>query len=552
MESKPQLEKFIVSMPNNLATSDPAFWHEVCARRGEHPVVPWNENERALLRDFNAAAGAPKRVLDRIDQLGDPQTLVVVTGQQPGLFLTPLYIVYKAIAAIKWAERLEAILNRPVVPVFWIASDDHDFEEIRHVHTLTREGELASWTYELSPAPANLHACSIFDIPADRPALHAFLSQVEAASAPSDHRAELLDHWRAIIDASANLEDLFAKLLISLLGDYGLITLPARLAPLRRRGAAVLQREIEKPGKVSEMIRHEAERLKATGEPPAIHRQGNEANFFLYREGVRCKVTVEGGEFIARSPLSGEPPLPSRPPQANSQERLLAELRDTPDHFSPNVVTRPLVQDSALPTIAMIGGPGERRYLAQLREVYNRFDIFTPPVLARPRAMLIEPRIERPLRKHNISPEDLSAERWQIIEEQFLRGGGLSDPLRGVEDLQSTSADAFARFAANLGEFAQNPAIASALAKTRDNCSRAIEMLHERVRRELARAQETNGNHLDRILTALHPKGQPQERVLGPLAPFLLGHGPQFTAWLMKSLALDSDGVQLLYLNECP
>ncbi|HPS01661.1 MAG TPA: bacillithiol biosynthesis BshC, partial [Candidatus Sumerlaeota bacterium] len=119
---------------------DPNDWRRRTAVRDAQPVAPWTPAERAALWEVNRGAGEHAAVKRNIEALGDPATRVVVAGQQAGLFLSPLYILYKALAAVRWAERLTDLLEQPVVPVFWVASDDHDFEEVRHTVYLNREG----------------------------------------------------------------------------------------------------------------------------------------------------------------------------------------------------------------------------------------------------------------------------------------------------------------------------------------------------------------------------------------------------------------------------
>ena len=469
---------------------------------------------------------------------------MVIAGQQPGLFLSPLYILYKAVAAVKWARVLRESLGRPGAPAFWVASDDHDFEEIRHVRYLNRDGHAARWTYSPKDCEGQ-GGKSLFEIPAEDGALASFPEALESSLHDTEFKPALLERWRGTIAASENLEDFFARGMTDLLGSEGLVLVSPRLAPIRRRAAGIIEREIARPRESAGLVRAVAERWAEEGRTPPLHRRGNEANFFLYREGLRCKVTAEGGVFQIRRPSDGE-----ILETAGSRD-LLEELARTPEAFSPNVITRPVVQNSALPILAMVGGPGEARYLAQLEEakVSDFFNAFPAPHLPRPRALLVEPRIERLLKKYGVDGGDLAAEDWETVEKSVVRRGGFGSALDGLEAFRPSGAAALDALAERLGPLAQRSAVASALEKTSKNWTKTVEKLEQRVLKEIESEGKTLGDHLHKILEALRPEHKPQERVLGPLAPFLVNFGPDFVPWLLEALDIEREDVQVLYLS---
>jgi len=523
--------------------SEPDFWKELCARRDARPAEPWNSKERAILADFNRRVGGADKVLGHVEALGDRDTLLVVAGQQAGLFLCPLYALYKAAGAILWARRLSQVLDRPVAPAFWIVSEDHDFEEVRHAHYLNRRGEVTRWTYAPSQQPPP--GTSIFDVAFDPAALGSFLTQLHDGGHDTEFKESLLEWWRGAIAASRDLEELFARGMMHLLGSWGLVLISSRLGPIRRRAAAVLEREIDQPGESAGRLRAAAQSWKEAGENPPLHRRGNEANFFLYRRGVRCKVTVGEGKFLVHHPAGGEVL------ERLTAQELRQELAHAPENFSLNVVTRPVVQDHALPTLAMMAGPGEVRYLSLMADagIHDFSGVFPSQVLRRPRALLVEPRIERHLAKHGIESAVLAREDWEAVKETLTRGGESGRAIEAVEDLRAAGSAALAGLPEGLGALAAKPSISSALEKTAKAWGQAADRLEERVRKEIELEQQAAGGHRERVLAALCPGGQPQERVLGPLAPFLLNYGPDFVPWLIENLNLDEELVQILFLS---
>lgn len=521
-------------------------WKNRLDLRRSHGVEPWSEAELDELCAFNEEACGdgklPEALGDNTDALGNTETLVVITGQQAGLFLSPLYTLYKAVAAIKWAEHLGTTLGRRVIPAFWIASEDHDFEEIQSACYLTRKGDVADWQYDYDH-PAGQ---SVFDIPADDEKLAEYLDLLDERTHPSEFKEVLLGEWREMIAASENLENFFARGMMRLLGEYGLVLVSSRLEALRRRGAGILRREIEKAGAATQALIATAEKRKAEGRPTPIHRNADDVNFFVYRNGRRCKVVRQDDAFAILNPESNEPI------ETMSANALLRELDESPAHFSPNVATRPLIQDAALPVIAMVGGPGEQAYVDMLIEagLPELYETCPNHVLHRPRALLVEPRVERQLEKYDISESILEQEDWDGLEENFERHGDYGEALEAMDSLKESQKQAFDRFAQKIGSLAETPEIKSAIKKTFGSEQKSLGKLEGRLRQVIKREQDNAGLHRDRIMQSLRPKGHPQERTLGPLSPFLLNYGNAFVDFVVEELEIEPRHVQILMLSQ--
>jgi bacillithiol biosynthesis cysteine-adding enzyme BshC len=514
----------------------------MAAARDAQPVAPWTVSERAALWEVNRAAGEHVAVKRNIEALGNPATLAVVAGQQAGLFLTPLYILYKALAAVRWAGRLADLLERPVVPVFWVASDDHDFEEVRNTVYLNSEGRCKSWTY--TPPGFDPAGRSVFDIPAAPEVLETFFALLDTDTHDSEFKKSQIHFWRTLACESRTLEDFFLRGLAHLCGPMGLVLLPARLVPVRQRAMPLMEREICHPEALSQRLAEVGKLVEGSGRGKApIHRSGNEANFFLYRAGRRCKVTVEEERFRIHTPAS---------PVLVGADDLLEELRQTPEHFSPNVVTRPVVQDSVLPTLAMVAGPGEVRYLTQLADAgtHDFYSAFGCAVLSRPRVVLVEPRIERLLEKRGIPFELLEREAWNEVEARLADGEQPESVNQALMDLTNDAQAALVRLRTRLGDLANRPSVGTAFEKTERAWLQAASRLEERVRQELRQATGTGADQRERVLEALRPGGLPQERVFGPLAPFLIQYGPDLIPWILNKLDLDRNDLQVLRLEE--
>ncbi len=520
---------------------DPEAWKETLKSRQESLAKPWDADEREQLEAFNRNAGAGDLVVERIALLGDAQTLVVIGGQQAGLFLTPMLIVYKALAAIQWAEKASEALGRPVVPMFWLASEDHDFEEVRSVQYLGADGRVEGWRYE--PDNEADVGRSVFDVAFEKQLIQDRLLTIKKATGAGDYKEEVFQFLDQAVEDSANLEQLFARLLMHLFGSSGLVLIPSRLPALRNRARVILQREIENAGRSTALLGEAIEVVRARGEKPALHRKGNEANFFLYRERYRCPVRCVEQGFEILQPGSGEVR------ERISQGDLLAELQSAPENFSPNVVTRPIIQDSALPVIGMIAGPSEEKYLELLRGCFSFFDVSPSRVLKRPRALLIEPRIERLLGKLSLDAEALAGEDWSAVEEAVLRDGKgmpIQDAVGGLGEQLERS---FEGFSESLGELGQQQVIRESIDKTLRSNLRNLGKLEQRLVGELQRSQQAGRAQWDKLQAALCPGGLPQERVLWPFTPYLSSLGPRLIPWLQEVLDVEQSGLQVLSMR---
>ncbi|MFH0793894.1 MAG: bacillithiol biosynthesis cysteine-adding enzyme BshC, partial [bacterium] len=340
--SLPQItEDYYKGLPQALQFFNllPVHWDKAFRQRAEHPCLPWGKDDVAALVDWNQAVGADETALAAIGALGQGSVSMVMTGQQAGLMTSPLYCILKAAAAIKLARQLSRQHDHLVIPAFWIASEDHDFDEIRNVQWLGADGEVHRFNYEPSEEPEGQ---SVFDIPVE-PSLQAILKQWEETTHPTEFRQEVLGFVEEALQGSKNLEELFARLLSRLFKGFGLVLVSPRLAPVRRRSLEILRREFDNPGKSTEILLKHNAAFEQQGYGSAIHRKPGDVNAFVYHRGLRCKVRLEHDRFHLVHPKTNE--------QLTylTRENLLKMASETPERLSPNVVTRPVVQDAIFP-----------------------------------------------------------------------------------------------------------------------------------------------------------------------------------------------------------
>jgi bacillithiol biosynthesis cysteine-adding enzyme BshC len=515
-------------------------------QREERSAGLLSEHDIAELISWNAAVSNDDlRVAENIRALLDPETLVIATGQQAGLFLGPLYTVYKTLTAILLAEHIgsyatsnAAGIQRKVVPLFWIASEDSDFEEVRHVDWLDRDGELRRFSYE----PKMYHpGTPIFSIGVE-PSLRDFLKTVAARTFETEFKQGILDDLSRAIDCSKDLEELFARLMARLFSASGLILVSPRLRFVKRLARSVFEKEIRNPGASSALIRNAAVEIKARGYKPTLSRREGDVNFFLLRDGIRHKVEFRKSEFSIVAP-------PSKKSVATfSESEMLAILAEDESALCTNVVTRALVEDFIFPTVAYVAGPGEISYFAQLGEVYKLFGLTMPQIYPRARVLLLEPRIERALERRGCSPQEACAVPSRLVSAGRFPHSRLAANQRRI-------ARSIARIEAELESLdralsTSAPEVRKALEKTKRLILESLGKLQERCR-EIERGQDVGlARDVAKIRNSILPYGKEQERVLNVFAPFLFNYGMGLLDFLRTRISLDNPAIQIIYLSE--
>lgn len=512
----------------------PDDWDGARAARDAHPAPPWSEDEWEELSQFNLAAGAPSAALESLRALRDPRAYAVVTGQQAGLALGPLYTLYKAIGAIRRARRLEQRWGVPVVPCFWIASEDHDFEEARSVCWLGQSGQRQTFRYE--PAQDT----------ADRPvgeigvesSLYDLIERLEQTTAPTEFRPQVFEWLRQALAGSPNLEMLFAQLLMGLLGKHGLVCLAPRLLRFRRRALGIFRREIERPGELTRLLLEAGAALRRNGFEVLLHRREGDLNFFWMEDGRRLKLEWRQGK-IAIGHGDGSPRL------AEPGE-LLAAAQDDPRRLSGNVVTRPICQDLSLPTVAYIAGPGELAYFAQLREAYEACEAMMPIISRRPSAALLDAPASRLLAKTQIDARDLMEAGAADLARRLSVRPQDRQALQTLEDARNNAKRMLESLQGSLAGI--SPAIEKSVARLAETQEKGFATVAQRLERELAQRNEARMAAFERARQWLAPDGKPQERIFSALAPLLTNYGFEAIDRLVKGLDIDSDSTQIVDL----
>ena len=488
-----------------------------------------------LLREQNLAWGAGEKALANIEKLraGAP---AIVTGQQVALFGGPLFTLFKAATAIRRTRKMGA------VPIFWLASEDHDLAEVDHV-TL--------------PARHALHTLRLHS-----DGQHA--SQPVGAIPLGPHIAQLLDRAAGLIGGtpefdllaaaytpSATYASAFARFLSAVFADSGLIVLDASSRAFHALGAPVLRHAIENAASLEAALHERDHLLAERGYHSQVLVAPGSSLLFLVDEatGARLPLRRKNGSWITAH--SGA--LPSSPQlrQGGSEkttyttEDLLAILSIAPERLSPNALLRPVFQDYLLPTAAYIAGPAEIAYFAQSQVLYESILGRTTPVLPRLSATLIEPSIAKVLAQHELSLADvLSAHPDELAH----RLGARALPIEGKLQLAAAGNALDAELQPLL---AWMESLSPDLGRSAQVSASKMRYQMNRLRRLAANYQlQREGSirrHVDTLFFNLFPDRHPQERSIGGAA-WLSRAGSSLVSTLIDQSADDCPGHKAIWL----
>ncbi len=472
--------------------------------------------ERALSFLSPAGPGAVEGLGRFVEEGG----YFVTTGQQPGLFGGPLFALYKALSAVKLARVLEGVLDRPVLPVFWIASEDHDWPEVDHTHLLDVGNEIQAFRL---PAQEGAPNRPLHRVPLAQGVEETIAAFTEALPR-SDFSEAYLTLLREAFPPDATLPASFRTIMGGLLSHLPLLFVDGAHPALKEASLPVLFRELDQAEP------HQALLVRATGrlETDGYHAQVPvlEGGLNLFFEGPqgRDRLYREGADFrLHRSGL-----------------RLTAqEIRDRaagdPSLLSPNVFLRPVVESILLPTLAYVAGPGELAYYAQLRDFFDAYGVRMPVIMPRHSVTLIEAKVGKVLEKFHLAPEAL------VRPFHELAGEIARDEVpTAIREALGEFRGAVGRGAGALTKAVQelDPTLKGPVTSARNAAFAALDEAERKVVQAVKRQNETALEQLEKAQRHLFPLGKPQERVISPFY-FLTRYGPELVDALLEAFVVD-------------
>lgn len=457
-----------------------------------------------ILKREALASDAPQAVLANIEKLRDDRTLVVATGQQAGFLGGPIYSLHKALSAVAQARAYEAELQRPVVPIYWLAADDHDHGEIDHAYALDAAGELKRLHAPLDPARIGCSACDLRLAP-ESEGLGELNSMLTALFGETTAR-ELLDIYR-----SSSFSCAFAELFYRWMGDSGIVLAPSDALRGLTPASALLTRDLADHVAVSRLIQGAGTRMKAAGYEPGFAPSPRVGpHFFIASSANQYRAALEtqdGSAFTERSAAFESHGVTAQQYARADLEKL---LRDAPQRFSASAALRPVLQQTLFPVLSAVLGPGEIQYWAQLREVHEHFGAVWPLVSARSSLTLVDPPGAKAIRKLGLelNSPDLFL-REDALKQKLLTSSEAGQKLKARADAVLKEFDAL-----HTDVRALDGGVEPLLTKARERISHELDRVIEKTSASIGQRADAGLQRVHHLSNLIKPRGQPQERVL--------------------------------------
>ena len=496
----------LVYHPDRLAAFYPysAFRpgaYEKSARKIDFPA-----ERRAALVEALRPQNADREALRK---LGQPGTVAVVTGQQVGLFSGPAYTIYKALAAAKLARTLTE-QGIPAVPVFWLATEDHDFAEVNHgwvfdaAHTPVK--------VEMSRAPSSTQPVGLFELV--NPPVEALRSALGGFPYGEEVTALVEEAYRP----GATLGQAFRALLDLLLSEYGLVQVDPMAPAIRELAAPAIAAALEAAPDISAAVLERNQELIAAGYHAQVHVEEHTSFVFLLENGRRLTLRRHKTDYI----LNG---------RRFTTPELMARARE----LSPNALLRPVVQDSILPTAAYVGGPAELAYLAQSAVIYERVLGRMPVAVPRAGFTLLDQRARKLMEGYGLCLPDFFRGEEALREHIAAR---LVPPAvtSALASAKLTVDGALEKLSSGLEGF--DPTLVRALGKSQAKIRYQLGKMERKIGRETLSRDAKASRDAAYLNGLIYPEKHLQERLYSIL-PFLAKHGLELIPQLYEQVRLD-------------
>ncbi len=483
-----------------------------------------------VLEEANISNGASDKTLENIQLLRNDDCVAVVSGQQAGLFSGPLYTIYKALSAVKMTECLRG-RGFKAVPVFWIATEDHDFEEVSKIEFIDSKGNLAEIKNEPKRCYENLPVGYVKLDDSIKSSLDELFERLPHTEFTDELRNLLENTWVSGIDYG----DAFARLLTKFLGKFGLIVLCPLDVRLKKLATPIYVEAIKKSDEiVSALMKRSEELVEAGYHAQVLVSEDYFPLFWQAKDKTRHALKKSASGTFQTKDIERE----------FTHEGLADLAANEPERFSPSVVLRSVVQDYLLPTVCYFGGAAEIAYFAQSAEVYRILERPVTPIFHRQSFTIVESKHGKTLDKYDLELKDFFGGIENLlpkIVEEFLN----KDTARIFAEAEEKINIELNRLDRNLSQI--EPTLADSLANRRRKIIYHIANIRTKFHRAQIRKDEVINRQIETAFTALVPHKALQERTLN-VNSFINLYGIYLIDWIYEAIDLDDRGHRIIYL----
>ncbi|MEP7264444.1 MAG: bacillithiol biosynthesis cysteine-adding enzyme BshC [Bacteroidota bacterium] len=456
-------------------------------------------------------------VNSNIKSLSDENTFTVTTGHQLCIFTGPLYFIYKIISTINLAEQLnKKYPENHFVPVYWMAAEDHDFEEINHIHLFNKK---LKWELDAKGAAGDL----------DPETMNGLFAELKEVMGNSEHAKELFTIFEEAYMFNNNLADATRFLVYKLLGEYGVVVFDGNEPELKKLFIPVIKDELVKQSSF-DLVDATSKKLQELGYKAQVNPRS--INLFFMEDGVRERIVkAPDGHFeVVNTDLSF------------SAEMMLNLMETQPERFSPNVVLRPLYQEYILPNLAYVGGPGELSYWLQYRSMFEYHHVHFPVLIQRGSVLLVDQQLNKKLSQFRMTPADLFIPVNDLIHQFIKEEAGDFD----ITEINARFKQVFDSLREKANAIDQS--LAGTVNAEEQKLVNAVDGVKKKVLAAVKRQNETSVQQLKATKEKVFPEGVLQERYLN-FIPFYLQYGKAFIEMLKQEIDVTEKGMIVLTLE---
>ncbi|OCX62900.1 bacillithiol biosynthesis cysteine-adding enzyme BshC [Lysinibacillus sp. AR18-8] len=499
-------------------------------KRAEHLARNSRDQKEltTIIRQFMEPLGLSKKANEHLEQL-EQGAMVIVGGQQAGILTGPLYSVHKAISVIALAKEQSTKLQQPVIPVFWIAGEDHDLEEINHTYTV--HGELLKKRAygERSRRKTMASATAL-----NKESMTQLINTIIRDIGETEYTETLIKQLVDALNNSETFTDFFACLMNQLFKEEGLLLIDAANSEFRQFEHKYFAQIIQSNEEIARVVTEKEQELERAGYGKPILATYEAANLFYVEDGERHLLERKNDLFVNLA--------------ANlkfTQEELLEVAHNHPERLSNNVVTRPLMQEMTLPVLAFVGGPGELAYWATLKNAFSVLDLQMPIFAPRLHITIVTRHVEQLLREHQLTVTDVWEGKALHLKERFIADVQDSEAKRQIQAMQQLLVEKYEELASYLEK--QHLQLDKILEKNQENHAKQFDYLQQKIEQTVLGKHETTIRKFMTLQNELYPNDGFQERSFNPYQYFN-EFGPMLITEMLKQNYSIGKHHYLLYL----
>ena len=471
----------------------------------------------SILENYNKNIGCGKKTLENIDKLKSKKSVVLIGGQQPGFMTGPLFMIFKIMTILKLSNFLQKELEMPVIPCFWNASDDDSADQVDNLNIIN--GEISNIKLDLSGFDRRTRYSDI-NLTEDR--FRDVIEKLADILYPTGFKPGIIDFFKNSLSdimkncsndgSRINIATFFSGLVTRMFSEQGLVLVDPANTDLKKLTQDLLKFDVSNHEKINFLINSTGKKLNGSGYHSQLNSIGEILDFFYCKGGVRKRIYPNNKDSFK---------IGSKIYNKNEFWDL---IESSPAGISLNVVLRPLLQDSLLPVLSSICGPGEISYFAQIKPVYDLYGLKMPIIYPRFSATIIEKKINKLLKKLKITDEMLVSDEEEIIK-QIIRKKLDIDPEESMLDLEKDISERLAESEKVFLDIEMN--ISDSFDRIKRNLKKEIKVLSKKLYSGLKKQDEFVLGSIKKVYANIFPGGNLQEREIN-IFSYLNKYGFEF------------------------